>query len=118
MQRSVHLVLGVVVFSIAIIGMLTPGLRVPFGIPDPVAHVLVLFGISFLAMVMGFVSENKCFILLLPFALILELGQYFVPGRSVEWVDIFCNFYGVFLAFSAIWVLRKLLPANRAMLKQ
>ncbi len=68
---------------------------------DKVLHLIVYIWISLLAF-LSFVKDNKSsyaalFVLLL--SLILEIGQYYIPGRFFSIGDILANSAGVFIGY-------------------
>ena len=48
-------------------------------------------------------------ILSVAYGMLMEIGQYFVPGRFMSIYDIFANTLGVIIGFILILVLRKTL---------
>ena len=82
-------------------------------IPNPIGtsinHALAFLYLS----ILGFISYmrdksfNQTTIFLISLSIILELSHYFIPNRSFQFLDLFANLLGTFLAIFIIIFYKK-----------
>ena len=74
---------------------------------DAIHHLSLLFIISMIT----FPLKRSCLvILLLVIPPIIEIAQFFVPGRVPDFMDAFHGYLGILLAYCLIHLWRELLP--------
>ncbi len=81
-----------------IMGMLTPGLKPPLGMPDYLIHSITFFICSLGILSLNLQKYKSTLTILLAFAVILEISQLLVPGRSLEIMDMASNIAGTLAA--------------------
>ena len=77
-------------------------------IPNPIGnsinHTLACFYLSLLGLI-NFIRDKKFYqtvIFLISLSVILELSHYLIPKRSFQFLDLFANLFGTFLAIIII----------------
>ena len=82
-------------------------------IPNPIGtsinHALAFLYLSMLGLI-SYVRDkrfNQNIIFLIFLSIILELSHYFIPNRSFEFLDLFANLFGTFLAIFVIIFYKK-----------
>tara|TARA_B100001758_G_C18087328_1_gene441430 strand:+ start:64 stop:462 length:399 start_codon:yes stop_codon:yes gene_type:complete len=72
-------------------------------------HVLAFFYLSILGLTQDMVGKgfNRTVIFLIILSIILELFHYFVPNRSFQFLDLFGNLLGAFLAIFIVIFYKK-----------
>ena len=77
-------------------------------IPNPIGnsinHTLAFFYLSLLGLI-NFIRDKKFYqtvIFLISLSVILELSHYLIPKRSFQFLDLFANLFGTFLAIIII----------------
>ena len=88
--------------------------RQPDMIPNPMGtsinHALAFFYLSILGLMsyMRGPSFNQTIIFLIVLSLLLELSHLIIPNRSFEFLDLFANLLGTFLAIVIIFLYKRL----------
>ena len=82
-------------------------------IPNPIGtsinHTLAFLYLSILSLI-SYIRDkrfNQNIIFLISLSIILELSHYFIPNRSFEFLDLFANLFGTFLAIFVIIFYKK-----------
>ncbi len=85
----------------------------PDMIPNPMGtsinHALSFFYLTTIGLIsyLNQTSFNKILIFLITLSLFLELSHLFIPNRSFEFLDLFANLLGTFLAIVIIFLYKK-----------
>ena len=85
----------------------------PDMIPNPMGtsinHALAFFYLTTIGLIsyLNQTSFNKILIFLVTLSLFLELSHLFIPNRSFEFLDLFANLLGTFLAIVIIFLYKK-----------
>ena len=85
----------------------------PDMIPNPIGtsinHALAFFYLTSIGLIsyLNQTSFNKILIFLITLSLFLELSHLFIPNRSFEFLDLFANLLGTFLAIVIIFLYKK-----------
>ena len=85
----------------------------PDMIPNPIGtsinHALAFFYLTTIGLIsyINQTSFNKILIFLVTLSLFLELSHLFIPNRSFEFLDLFANLLGTFLAIVIIFLYKK-----------
>ena len=85
----------------------------PDMIPNPIGtsinHALAFFYLTTIGLIsyLNQTSFNKILIFLVTLSLFLELSHLFIPNRSFEFLDLFANLLGTFLAIVIIFLYKK-----------
>ena len=85
----------------------------PDMIPNPIGtsinHALAFFYLTTIGLIshINQTSFNKILIFLVILSLFLELSHLFIPNRSFEFLDLFGNLLGTFLAIVIIFLYKK-----------
>ena len=85
----------------------------PDMIPNPMGtsinHALSFFYLTTIGLIsyLNQTSFNKILIFLVTLSLFLELSHLFIPNRSFEFLDLFANLLGTFLAIVIIFLYKK-----------
>ena len=85
----------------------------PDMIPNPIGtsinHALSFFYLTTIGLIsyLNQTSFNKILIFLITLSLFLELSHLFIPNRSFEFLDLFANLLGTFLAIVIIFLYKK-----------
>ena len=85
----------------------------PDMIPNPMGtsinHALAFFYLTTIGLIsyLNQTSFNKILIFLITLSLFLELSHLFIPNRSFEFLDLFANLLGTFLAIVIIFLYKK-----------
>ncbi|MGH1350320.1 MAG: VanZ family protein [Methyloligellaceae bacterium] len=85
-----------------IAGMLTPGLKPPFSMPDYLVHTITFFVCCLCVLSLNLQRYKAALTIMLIFAVGVEVGQFLVPARSPEVIDVACNIAGTLMA-SAVY---------------
>ena len=86
----------------------------PDMIPNPMGtsinHALAFFYLTTIGLIsyLNQTSFNKILIFLVTLSLFLELSHLFIPNRSFEFLDLFANLLGTFLAIVIIFLYKRL----------
>ena len=86
----------------------------PDMIPNPMGtsinHALSFFYLTTIGLIsyLNQTSFNKILIFLITLSLFLELSHLFIPNRSFEFLDLFANLLGTFLAIVIIFLYKRL----------
>ena len=85
---------------------LQPGSDTPPAINDKLAHLLAYGGFAVLALGLGLQRRQYLFVCLciVAYSALMEVGQYFVPGRYMSGLDLVANTLGVFLGAVAGYI--------------
>ena len=85
----------------------------PDFIPNPLGtsinHALAFFYLSILGLIsyLRDKSFNQATTFLISLSIILELSHYFIPNRSFQFLDLFANLLGTFIAIFMIIIFKK-----------
>ena len=85
----------------------------PDMIPNPIGtsinHALAFFYLTTIGLIshINQTSFKKILIFLVTLSLFLELSHLFIPNRSFEFLDLFANLLGTFLAIVIIFLYKK-----------
>ncbi len=112
MGKSTRLTITFFAAIISIIGLLTPGFGAPFGIPHPILHFLVFLIGGLLIFSLRIMPKNTALIMISLYAILSEIGQFYVPQRTPELIDIYCNLYGIAVAYILTSIYREIQNAN------
>jgi hypothetical protein len=88
--------------------------RTVTGAPERGPHFLFFLTLALLAYAARWtISRTKLLLLLLIYATAVELFQWFVPRRTVRWLDYLENLVGLFLGAAVYWMVARLLAPRR-----
>jgi VanZ family protein len=75
---------------------------------DAIYHLSLLFIISMIFLPL---KRSRLVVILLVIPALIEIVQFFVPGRVPDFMDAFHGYLGILLAYCLIQMWREILPA-------